>query len=74
MPEIDVTPFNGRDKGVSRRHAEFVTIEGQLYVRDLGSTNGTRLNSQLLQPHRAYCLREGDLLQCGNLYMLIKLS
>lgn len=74
MPEIDTTPFDGRDKGVSRRHAEFILIEGQLHVRDLGSTNGTRLNGQLLQPHRAYRLREGDLLQCGNLYMTIRLS
>jgi pSer/pThr/pTyr-binding forkhead associated (FHA) protein len=74
MPEIDTTPFHGRDKGVSRRHAEFITLEGQLHVRDLGSTNGTRLNGQLLQPNRAYRLREGNLLQFGNLYMLIKLN
>jgi pSer/pThr/pTyr-binding forkhead associated (FHA) protein len=74
MPDIDVTPFNGRDKGVSRRHAEFVLSDGQLHVRDLGSTNGTRLNGRLLQPHRAYRLREGDLLQLGNLYMVVRLS
>lgn len=73
-PEIDTTPFHGRDKGVSRRHAEFILLDGQLHVRDLGSTNGTRLNGQLLQPNRAYRLREGDLLQFGNLYMLVKLS
>ncbi|MDW8300465.1 MAG: FHA domain-containing protein [Anaerolineae bacterium] len=74
MPEIDTTPFHGRDKGVSRRHAEFTIIDEQLHVRDLGSTNGTRLNGQLLQPNRFYRVREGDLLQFGNLYMLVKLS
>jgi len=73
-PDIDVTPFNGRDKGVSRRHAEFILSDGQLYVRDLGSTNGTRLNGRLLQPQRTYRLSEGDLLQLGNLYMVVKLS
>jgi hypothetical protein len=73
-PDIDVTPFNGRDKGVSRRHAEFILSDGQLHVRDLGSTNGTRLNGRLLQPQRAYRLREGDLLQLGNLYMVVRLS
>jgi pSer/pThr/pTyr-binding forkhead associated (FHA) protein len=73
-PEIDVTPFDGRDKGVSRRHAEFILIDGQLHVRDLGSTNGTRLNGRLLQPHHAYRVREGDLLQLGNLHMVVRLS
>ncbi len=73
-PEIDTTPFNGRDKGISRRHAEFVILDGQLHVRDLGSTNGTRLNGQLLQPRRPYRLREGDLLQLGNLHLRVKLS
>ncbi len=74
IPEIDLAPFHGRDKGVSRRHAEFILREGQLHLRDLGSTNGTRLNGQPLQPNRLYCLREGDLLQLGNIYLRVKLS
>ncbi len=73
MPEIDLTPFNGRDKGVSRRHAEFVVIDNRLHLRDLGSTNGTRLNGQLLYPNRDYRLSDGDLLQFGHLFMVIKL-
>lgn len=74
VPAIDLTPFHARDKGVSRRHAEFILREGQLHLRDLGSTNGTRLNGQPLQPNRLYCLREGDLLQLGNIYLRVKLS
>ncbi len=72
-PEIDLTQFNGRDKGVSRRHAEFVVIDNRLHLRDLGSTNGTRLNGQLLYPNRDYRLSDGDLLQFGHLFMVIKL-
>lgn len=73
MPEIDLTQFNGRDKGVSRRHAEFVVIDNRLHMRDLGSTNGTRLNGQLLYPNRDYRLSDGDLLQFGHLFVVIKL-
>lgn len=74
VPAIDLTPFHARDKGVSRRHAEFILSEGQLHLRDLGSTNGTRLNGRLLQPNRLYRLGEDDLLQLGNIYLRVKLS
>jgi len=33
-----------RDRGVSRHHAEFRLREGRIWVRDLGSRNGTRLD------------------------------
>jgi serine phosphatase RsbU (regulator of sigma subunit) len=33
-----------RDRFLSRRHAEIVPVEGQWYVRDCGSVNGTMLN------------------------------
>jgi transcriptional regulator with GAF, ATPase, and Fis domain len=33
-----------RDRGVSRRHAEFRLQEGRVWVRDLGSRNGTILS------------------------------
>lgn len=33
--------LNDADKGVSRRHAELFSRNGSLYIRDLGSVNGT---------------------------------
>ena len=72
-PEVDLTPFGGRDRGVSRRHAEFVVIDNNLYLRDLGSTNGTRLNRNLLYPDQLYRLADGDLIECGQLPMILKL-
>jgi transcriptional regulator with GAF, ATPase, and Fis domain len=33
-----------RDRGVSRNHAEFRLRDGRVWVRDLGSRNGTRLD------------------------------
>src|SRR5215470_7138484 len=44
-PECDVVLESGK---VSRRHAEIVVRDGKLFIHDLGSTNGTRLNGKTL--------------------------
>lgn len=72
-PEVDLAPFGARDKGISRRHAEIVVLNHQLHLCDLGSTNGTWLNGQLLYPRQYYKLQDGDLIQCGSLQMVLKL-
>lgn len=52
---VDGTKLIGRDPNadivisgghVSRRHAEFLLRDGQLWVRDLGSSNGTYVNNK----------------------------
>ena len=48
---------------VSRRHAMIESENGERYVIDLGSTNGTYLNDSLIE--RAQ-LRTGDLLKIGD--------
>ncbi|MGF1572354.1 MAG: HD domain-containing phosphohydrolase [Sumerlaeia bacterium] len=37
------------DPKVSRRHSQFEVHNGSLYIRDLGSTNGTYLNARLIE-------------------------
>ncbi len=66
-PGIDLEPFGGHDAGVSRRHAVLFAAEGNLYIRDLDSTNGTRINGYDLEPNQTYRLREGDRLEFGHL-------
>jgi ABC-2 type transport system ATP-binding protein len=52
------------DDQVSRRHVQITVEDGQTVVEDLGSTNGTYVNSGLLA--RPQVLRNGDRIQAGN--------
>lgn len=45
---------------VSRVHAELSVESGILYVRDLGSRNGTKLNGTKIDAFRKYPLKQGD--------------
>jgi polyisoprenyl-teichoic acid--peptidoglycan teichoic acid transferase len=55
-----------RDTYASGRHAEIVEHDGARAVRDLGSTNGTRLNGQDLLAGDPHPLRDGDVVQIGD--------
>jgi hypothetical protein len=71
---IDLTPYGGAVHGVSRRHLEIHGDEHHIYVTDLGSTNGTRLNSGLLQPRIPYTIKDGDIVSLGNLEMVLHIK
>jgi pSer/pThr/pTyr-binding forkhead associated (FHA) protein len=51
------------DDAVSRKHARFFAKRGRVWVRDLGSRNGTHVNGKQTLLH---CLREGDRLAIGS--------
>lgn len=52
------------DASVSRRHARFFERDGQVWVEDLGSTNGVMVGQEVLDEARP--LQEGDLLCLGD--------
>lgn len=52
------------DPNVSRKHAEIVASGGGWVVRDLGSTNGTKVNGTTIAGERA--LRDGDIVSFGG--------
>jgi pSer/pThr/pTyr-binding forkhead associated (FHA) protein len=51
------------DVTVSRRHAEFVRRDGNFFVKDVGSLNGTYVNRQRVEEAE---LATGDELQIGK--------
>jgi len=54
------------DANVSRRHAEIRPSGGSWTVRDLGSTNGIKVNGRRVDPARAQSLKPGDEIELGT--------
>lgn len=52
------------DQSVSKMHAEIIVNNGEITVRDLGSTNGTFINGMKL--YGSQVLRPNDMLKVGN--------
>jgi hypothetical protein len=71
-PEINLAPYDALRNGVSRRHALIKYEDGALYLEDLDSTNGTRINGYQLKAGRGYRLRDGDELEFGRLRAVIR--
>src|SRR5687768_6735422 len=81
--QIDLNPFPfsvGRARecdfvidssDISRLHAQFEFDHQQVYVVDLGSTNGTFLNNQPLEPRKRFRLRAGDEINVGNVVRFV---
>lgn len=64
---FDLTPYGALDRGVSRQHARIHVDDGRLFVTDLGSTNGTYLAGQRLEPHLPTRIGTGDPLLLARL-------
>ncbi len=54
------------EHAISRFHCEVARKNGQLYITDLKSANGTRLNGERLQPGRPELLRRGSTITLAN--------
>ena len=68
-PDVDMTPHNGEEGGVSRIHAKILINGNQYMVEDQNSTNSTFVNRQKLAPKTPTPIKDGDELTvwpCGN--------
>jgi hypothetical protein len=72
-PELDLTPYEAYQLGISRRHAVILIENQRLRIRDLGSRNGTYLNGRKLHPDQSTPLRDGDELRLGKIVLNIYL-
>jgi predicted component of type VI protein secretion system len=57
---------------VSRRHCEFFERHGQVFVRDLGSTNGTFLNDEQVPASTKTVVPPGGIVRVGGLSFAVE--
>lgn len=70
-PEIDLAPLGAYRLGVSRRHALLRHQDDALWLLDLGSRNGTRLNGVAIDHETPSLLHHGDEIAMANLRMRV---
>lgn len=63
----DTCDYTLQATGVSRSHFEIVLNGGEYGIRDLNSSNGTKLNDQKLVPQRIYQLKDSDIISVAKL-------
>lgn len=71
--DVDLSPYNADELGISRRHVQFDLVGDRLMVKDLHSVNGSCLNGKPLTPNHYYPVAHGDELKIGRLKMRIYL-
>jgi hypothetical protein len=59
---------------VSRRHAKLVRVGDDVYVEDLGSSNGTELNGEAIAGKGRIALTDGDRLGLGSRTLELRLG
>lgn len=62
-----VNTFQILDKRLSRSHAAIFLEDGKHTIRDLGSTNGTKVNSEKVEE---VVLEHGDKIQLGGVVLV----
>jgi len=73
FPDVDLDEDDPEAK-ISRRHARIVSHNGQYFVEDLGSTNGTFVNrGRRLLPGKRHPLQNGDEIIVGKTFLKFQL-
>jgi pSer/pThr/pTyr-binding forkhead associated (FHA) protein len=73
FPDVDLDTDDPEAK-VSRRHARISFRDGQYFLEDLGSTNGTFVNrGRRLSPGTSQTLKDGDEIIVGKTFLRFRL-
>lgn len=73
LPDVDLSAYDAFSLGVSRMHVSLRIFNGDVYVMDLGSSNGTKINGQKIVSHVEYSISHGDLVTLGRLKVQVLL-
>lgn len=69
FPDVDLDADDPEAK-VSRRHARILLQDGQYFLEDQGSTNGTFINrGRRLEPGHRHPLKDGDEIIVGKTFL-----
>gem|GEM_PF-2406644 len=60
------------DRNVSRRHARFSRVNGSVFLEDLNSFNGVKLNGERIDTRTE--INEGDLVEIGDYHLALQLA
>lgn len=67
IPDIDLSPFGAEKYGVSRIHAEVFLKPDGIFIIDLDSANGTKVNGAQIETVTPVHLHHGDIIHLGGL-------
>jgi len=73
QPDLGLTKYGAQDKGVSRRHAMLRPTRNSLFLIDLESTNGTRINASNIGRGTARKLANDDVVTLGDLTFTVRI-
>jgi hypothetical protein len=72
IPDVDLTRFAPESLGVSRQHALLRPTETELFLVDLGSTNGTFHNGVRISADTSVKLNDGDTVSFGRVHFKVR--
>lgn len=70
-PDIDLSAYNAKEHGVSRKHARFTMADNRITIEDLGSSNGTLVNGKHIGVRKPTRIYSGDEIKLGNLVLQV---
>ena len=71
---LNLAEFGAQQFGVARYHAQIEAKHNTLYLSDLDSPTGTRLDGKLLVPHVTYTLHNWSQIKFGELAMRVRFA
>jgi two-component system cell cycle response regulator len=63
LPDLEISVD---DRSISRKHAQIKVLNGKVFIEDLGSSNGTEVNSDKLQAGITRELLDNEQIKMGN--------